>query len=82
MRPSGYISAHGRTWLTYSRQVYMVDLAGAVAEGDIEAVRQKLESAVAGSGLTLRITPVRESYLSPEDRAEKQELDRLALENA
>lgn len=80
MQPAGYITAHGRTWPTYSRRVYAVHLAGAVDEDAIEAVRQKLESAVAGSGLTVRITPVMESYLSPEDRAEKQELDRRAAE--
>lgn len=79
---NGTISAHGRTWPTWSRDAYWVVITGEIDAGlaeSAESLKAELEKLVEPHGLRVRVSSAQVSEMAPEDLAEKNELDRQAM---
>lgn len=80
--PVGTIQAHGRTWPTYERPAFSVDVVGQIDAKEVESAEQvavELRAALDRYGVTVRVYPVNVLSMSPEDQAEKTALDEKAI---
>lgn len=81
-KQNGTTTAHGKTWPNYEREAFQVEVSGVVdAESmeSAEALRAELDQVLSRYGVDVRVEPVLVIYMKPEDREEKEELDRRAL---
>lgn len=80
--PVGTSHAHGRTWPLYERDAFSVEVVGQVDANDIksaESLAAELRAVLDRYGVTVRVYPVKVMEMSPEDKAEKEELDAQAV---
>lgn len=79
---NGTTEAHGRTWPMYEHEAFSVEVLGNIEASSVESaedIRTELEAVLSKYGVTVRVYPVLVLGMSPEDQAEKEELDRQAL---
>lgn len=82
---NGTTTAHGRTWPLYERSAFTVEVAGSIDAGDIEsaeALKVRLLEALEPLGVEVNVSPILVLEMSPEDQAEKNALDEVALREA
>lgn len=82
--PVGTTAAHGRTWPMYERSAFQVEVEGQIAGlGRVHAERllADLQQMLNPYGVTVKLTDVTVVFMSPEDQAEKDELDEKAIES-
>lgn len=73
-----YLS-NNHTWPVYERDGFMVDIIG-VFHTDEERLREAFSEIEQRFGVRVNIKAVKEQFLSPEDRAEKNALDKIAID--
>lgn len=82
-QPTGWLRAHGRTWPSYQREAFSVEVSGAVDKDSVEsaeALASELRAVLDKHGLTVRVYSVTVDFLLPEDQAERTALDQLAID--
>lgn len=80
IEPTGSISAHGKTWPTYSREVVTIDVVGfGDASQNIEGLGPMIGSILRPYGYDVNFNRATLIEMSPEDQAEKNALDEKAV---
>jgi RecJ-like exonuclease len=85
LKRNGTTTAHGRIWPLYEREAFNVTLNGSIDRADVEsaeALKAELDAVLRQYGVEVTVEPVLVLFMSPEDQAEKNALDELALKAA
>lgn len=78
---NGTTIAHGHEWPLYERPTFAVDVTGYIDAADLpdaEILAAALRAVLDRYGVKVRVYPVMVHFMSPEDKAEKNELDEQA----
>jgi hypothetical protein len=82
MIQNGTRQAYGRVWPVYERPAYDIEIVGAVDAESVESaehLENELREVLDKYGLTVKVQRVLVQELSPEDQAEKNALDQIAI---
>lgn len=74
-------TAHGKTWSLVERPAFKVEVLGTVPPESAEALKAELLAISERYGIVTKVRLTTVLGLSPEDQAEFEELDRLAMAN-
>jgi sugar phosphate isomerase/epimerase len=76
------IQAHNRKWPLHAREAFSVSVVGYIERDTIDAANQvaeELRAVLDKYGVEVEVGPLTTMFMSPEDEAEKNALDELAL---